>query len=159
MKRWLVEFFATGAYLGRLPKTPGTWGTLGAIPLAGWLRNLGQFGYMVAILVILIGAIGVAHIYDRRAEGHDASEIVIDEIIGYLVAVMWLPWTWQTIMSAFVLFRILDIFKPFPIGYLDRNLPGGLGVVMDDAFAGMVTNIILQIIYWQTHWLGQQWTP
>jgi phosphatidylglycerophosphatase A len=81
---------------------------------------------------------------------------VIDEVIGFLITMTWLPMTWQAYLAGFLLFRVLDIFKPFPIGYLDEKVPGGLGVVADDVAAGMIANIILQVVLVKTAWLGMQ---
>jgi phosphatidylglycerophosphatase A len=152
-----VEFLASFGYLGKIPKGPGTWGTLGAIPLVGVLQFLPPTGYMIFCALSIIVAIFVAQNYESSTGSHDASEIVIDEVVGYMVAMLWLPWTWQAVVLGFVLFRILDIWKPLFIGYLDRRLKGGLGVVMDDVAAGMVTNVILQILYVKTSWLGEKW--
>jgi phosphatidylglycerophosphatase A len=70
-----------------------------------------------------------------------------------------LPDTWQTFLAGFVLFRLFDILKPYPIRLMDQKLPGGFGVVMDDVAAGIVANLILQTIFVKTLWLGVQWSP
>jgi len=66
----------------------------------------------------------------------------------------WLPMTWQSMLFGFVLFRVLDILKPFPIGFIDKKVQGGLGVIADDVVAGLIANIALQVVYSQTNWLG-----
>ena len=86
----------------------------------------------------------------------NSKEIVIDEMIGFMIAMTWMPQTWQAYLAGFCLFRFLDILKPPPIRYFDRRVPGGLGVVLDDVVAGLVANIFLQFIYSQTPWLGIQ---
>ncbi len=69
---------------------------------------------------------------------------------------IWLPMTWQAILIGFVLFRVLDIGKPLFIGYLDKKVQGGLGVMLDDVAAGVIASLIMQVLYTQTNWLGSQ---
>jgi phosphatidylglycerophosphatase A len=148
---------ATGFGLGRMPKAPGTWGTLLGLPLAWAFQFTGTFGYMV--LTFLMAAIGIfaAEMYERAKGSHDSSEIVIDEVVGMLITLTWLPFNFITVILGFALFRFFDILKPFPISWLDRKVPGGIGVMADDMVAGVIANIILQIIYTETAWLGSQW--
>ncbi len=156
MPKLIIEALATGFYLGRAPKAPGTFGTLLGIPLAFLLYQIGAYGYMYSTAIFIIFAVVIADIYERAQATHDNSEIVIDEIAGFLVTMMWLPMTWQSFLAAFILFRILDAGKPFPISYVDKKIKGGLGVVADDILAGVIANIILQVVYTQTDWLGVQ---
>jgi phosphatidylglycerophosphatase A len=86
---------------------------------------------------------------------HDPGEIVIDEVIGYVIAATWLPLTWQTFVAAFVVFRLFDIWKPFPIRQIDQKAKGGLGTVLDDVAAGIAANMVLQFVYAQTGLLGE----
>lgn len=146
-----IEFVATGGYLGRLPKAPGTWGTIAAIPLSVFLNSFGPTVYLAATLMLIGLAIIAAQSYETLHGGHDSKEIVIDEIVGYLVAVVFLPVTWFWLLAGFALFRFFDILKPYPISYLDRNVKGGLGVVVDDLAAGLVSSLILQILL---RWTG-----
>ena len=154
----MVRLFATFFYLGTSPRIPGTIGTLGGIPVVLALFYLGELGYMAGALILTLVAIGVAQAFEEKYGVHDSREVVIDEVIGYVVAMTWLPITWQSFVFAFGIFRLLDGFKPFPIGYIDRRVKGGLGVVADDIFAGVITNLILQIVFAQTHWLGESLT-
>ena len=98
-------------------------------------------------LAIVALAILIADIYEKEHGDHDRQEIVIDEIAGFLVTMALIPFDWRWMILGFVLFRILDILKPFPISYLDQKVKGGLGVVVDDVAAGMIANIILQILF------------
>ena len=84
-------------------------------------------------------------------------DLGIDEIVGYLIAMTWLPLNWISLGLAFVLFRFFDILKPWPIREIDQRVGGGLGVVVDDVAAGIAASLILQVIYVQTNWLGSQW--
>lgn len=148
--------FVTYFKCGLSPRAPGTVGTLGAIPLAILLMYLGSIPHMIFVLVGLPIAIVACELYQKSKGGHDRQEIVIDEVFGYLITMTWLPLTWQSLVMGFLLFRILDIRKPFPIGLIDKKVKGGLGVMADDVVAGMIANFLLQIIYAKTNWLGAQ---
>ena len=147
---------ATVFGVGRIPKAPGTWGSLVTLPLVLGLMLLGPLVYMAVTLAMAIIAIIAAEQYEQQSEKHDSKEIVIDEVAGMLVTMTMLPMTWQSFVIGFILFRILDIFKPFPIRYFDRKVPGGFGVVIDDLVAGMIANGILQLMLYHTAWLGMQ---
>ncbi len=99
----------------------------------------------------------ICHLTEKSNLRHDSSEIVIDEVAGYLLAVAWLPNTWQTYVYAFVLFRVFDIIKPPPIKQIDKKIGGGFGVMADDMAAGIAANLILQWLYYSTSVLGMQW--
>jgi phosphatidylglycerophosphatase A len=150
------EAVATVGGIGRIKKAPGTWGTLAAVPLSVLLNWAGPLVAMGFILLLIPVGIVASQFYENQAGGHDHPEIVIDEVIGFLIAMTWLPMTWQAYVFGFVLFRFLDIVKPFPIGYMDKKIPGGVGVVADDVMAGALANIALQYLYSQTTWLGVQ---
>ena len=145
---------ATFFGIGKLRPAPGTWGTLATLPIAWGLMIAGQFWHMAACVALLPIAVLVCEAHEKHFGTHDSSEVVIDEVLGFLVTMVWLPITWQSFLAGFVLFRALDILKPFPISYLDRKVPGGVGAVADDLLAGVIANVILQIVYTQTHWLG-----
>jgi phosphatidylglycerophosphatase A len=142
----LIKFLASGAYLGYLPQAPGTFGTLWGIPLFYWLSRHSpevQVGFLVLFILAAVFVAGRA----ARAWGQkDPSRVVVDETVGYLVSVCGLPFTGFTVLGAFLIFRIMDIFKPFPIRKIDRELPGGWGIVLDDVLAGIYTNILLRLI-------------
>ena len=142
--------------VGRFPKGPGTAGTLATIPLVLLLANLGPIVYMAAVILLLPVGIVACEFYEQDNGGHDHKEIVIDEVLGFLITMVWLPMTWQAITIGFVLFRVLDITKPLFIGYLDKRIQGGLGVMIDDVAAGIIASLIMQTIYTQTNWLGSQ---
>jgi len=148
-----VTFFGAGLS----PKAPGTMGTLAALPLAYLLLRAGPLWFMGATLTLTIVAIFASDRYQKLKGGHDLQEIVIDEVVGLLIAITWLPITWQSFLGAFVFFRFFDILKPWPISVLDRKVMGGTGVVIDDVAAGLLANLILQIMFTQTNWLGSQW--
>jgi phosphatidylglycerophosphatase A len=148
-----ITFLATGFYLGKSPKAPGTFGTLGGIPIWFAFSALGPLGYIIMTLATIVVAIVVSDLYGKNFVEHDRQEIVIDEIAGYLVTMALLPLTLKWMILGFILFRIFDIWKPYPISYLNDHVKGGLGVVADDVAAGLVANILLQILL-QTNLLG-----
>ncbi len=154
MKHKLVEMLATGFYLGKIPFAPGTFGTLLGIPLAWGLVQGGPLFYMFGSILFLFFAVGVAELHELHVGDHDMSEIVIDEVIGYVVTMTWLPQTWQSYLAAFVAFRFFDIVKPWPVKAIDAKVPGGFGTVLDDVAAGLMANVVLQVIFFQTTWLG-----
>lgn len=146
-KRRTVEFLATAGFVGKLPKAPGTWGTLWGIPLGLWLATFGPMIYIVATGAAILLAVVIAQLYETQSGRHDAKEVVIDEVVGYLVTFAMLPPHWTSVVVSFVVFRFFDILKPFPISWLDRNVKGGLGVVIDDVAAGLAGSILLQFMY------------
>ena len=147
----VVECFAQWFGLGRLPFSPGTFGTLGAIPLVYALAGLGPLPYMIATFAFIFFAMWISHLYEKIHGEHDSSKIVIDEVAGFLVAMTLVPFTWANVAITFALFRFFDIVKPGPIRILDRRMTGGFGTVIDDVAAGLVVNILMQV------WLGRFW--
>jgi phosphatidylglycerophosphatase A len=154
-KNFLIQF-ATLFGVGKIKKAPGTWGTLVTLPWALGLNLLGPLFAMTITALLTPIVILSAELYEKKYGGHDSKEIVVDEFLGFIITMTWLPITVQSYVFGFLLFRLLDILKPFPIGYIDKKVRGGLGVVADDIAAGIIANIILQVIYTQTSWLGSQ---
>lgn len=148
-----IHILAFGFGAGASPKAPGTMGTLVAIPIFLLLSELPLFVYVV--LVLLITGFGV-YICDRCAKDlqvHDHSGIVWDEIAGYLITMIAIPMNLWTVFLGFVLFRFFDILKPWPIGYFDKQVKGGLGIMLDDVIAGIFSWVIL---YTLVHFLPLQ---
>jgi phosphatidylglycerophosphatase A len=150
----LLDNLATGFQVGRLGYAPGTLGTILAIPLAWLLSLTGPIPYIAGSLLVTMGAVFVAEWYEFQVQTHDNKEVVIDEVAGFIITMALIPITWLTVFAGFALFRFFDILKPYPISYFDRKIPGGLGVVADDIAAGVAANIVLQILYTNTNWLG-----
>lgn len=155
MKR-IVESLATGFYLGKMPFMPGTWGTLLGIPLAWLMLKAGSIGYLVISVALILFSSVVAEMHERFTSAHDPGEIVIDEVVGYVIAMTLLPPTWQSFLGAFLFFRLFDIWKPLVIRKIDQRVKGGLGTVLDDVAAGLAANVVLQVIAAQTNWLGEK---
>ena len=141
----IIVFIAEGCGIGRLPKAPGTFGTFLGIPLAYGVSFLGRTEAVIFTLLIIVFSIWIAHLAAKTLGKKDPGSVVIDEIAGMLVTLVGLKFNWTVVVSGFILFRTLDIFKPFPIGWLDQNLSGGVGIVADDVAAGIISNIILRI--------------
>ncbi len=152
----VLLLIATFFNVGKFSKAPGTMGTLATIPLWWALAQLGPLPYMLITILLIPVGVMAATAYVTYSNTQDNQEIVIDEVVGYLITMVWLPITWQSALLGFVVFRILDITKPPPIRNLDRSLKGGFGVMADDIAAGIIGSIIMQLVYTQTNWLGSQ---
>lgn len=137
---------ATWFGAGLVPFAPGTFGTLGALPLALALSYCPLTFRILLVFVFLATAIWASGRAESLLGKPDSPEIVVDEVTGFLVASFLLKASWLDVGLAFVLFRVFDILKPFPVGLLDRRLRGGLGIVMDDLAAGCYTLGAVEII-------------
>jgi len=144
--RAVVIFLASAAYVGYIPVASGTFGSLVAIPLF-WtfdgLRVTSAALYLLTYVAAVAAACWIAGEAERHLHEHDSHKIVIDEVVGYLAATLFLTPTWTHALLAFFIFRALDVIKPFPANYIDANLPGGAGVVLDDVVSGLYSNAIL----------------
>lgn len=128
---------ATWFGCGRVPKAPGTAGTLGAIPLYVLLARTGRAGVGLAAMVSTFVGVWAASVVARQLASKDPQVVVIDEVAGFLVTMVPVrTLSWQAVAAGFVLFRLLDSLKPWPIR-LAEKLPGGWGVVLDDVVAGV----------------------
>jgi phosphatidylglycerophosphatase A len=121
---------------GYAPVAPGTFGTLGAIPLYLLLSRASAPVYVGALVAVSVVGMLAAERAGRYWGVADASPIVIDEVAGYLVTMALVPFSWPAALAGFVLFRIFDVLKPWPASALDR-VKNGFGVVMDDLAAGV----------------------
>ncbi len=143
---WRV--LASGLGAGRVPVAPGTAGTLVAVPLAWALAQLPPTLHLLALAAALPAAALVCGRAARLDGRDDPGWIVLDEIVGFCVAVALLPPRPLTLAAGFALFRLFDIVKPPPAGWLDRHLKGGWGILLDDVAAGLWTRLILGILPW-----------
>ena len=142
-----LHFIAFGFGSGAAPIMPGTFGTLMAIPFYLLLRELPIGIYLLLTLVVAIFAIWLSDKFSKEIKVHDHPGMNIDEFVGYFVTMIAAPHTWIAVWLGFVLFRIFDIWKPFPISWLDNNVHGGFGMIIDDVAAGLVALVILQLIF------------
>jgi phosphatidylglycerophosphatase A len=142
----VIKFFATGFGSGLIGPAPGTCGTLVAVPLVYiMMKFLNPVTYLIATVAMVFVATAISELYELQVKTHDLGEVVIDEIVGFMVSMAWMPLSWKAFVAGFILFRFFDIIKPYPISYIDRKVRGGLGVVLDDVAAGLATNICLQM--------------
>ena len=144
--RRLVILIATWWGTGYSSVAPGTVGTIAAIPLFLLLSLLPLYGYILCVLAIGLAASWLAGRAEQIFGEKDNRRIVIDEVVGLLVAMAAVPLTWQYLLAGFVLFRIFDIIKPPPIRIIERTVKGGWGVVLDDVLAGIYAQIALRIL-------------
>ncbi len=143
----IVLFLATTGYAGYIPYAPGTFATLViAVPIYFAFALLPHPFYVYALFVFFWLACYISHKAETILQEKDSSRIVIDEVVGYLTALVYLPNNWLIILLAFVLFRFFDILKIYPVNLIERKVPGGLGVVLDDVMAGVYANICLQVL-------------
>jgi phosphatidylglycerophosphatase A len=140
----LSKAIATALGAGYSPIAPGTCGTAVTVPLALALAPLQLWQYALVLLAITAVGIWAADRADRAWGTHDSGRIVIDEVAGYLTTMALVDrGHWVPLAVGFVVFRALDIIKPPPIRWLDRTMPGGFGVVIDDVAAGLLGMVIM----------------
>ena len=145
MNRFIL-ILATGFSVGYSPIAPGTAGTLIAIPVYYYLSNIRSPLYEITLIGFFFLSVWVSQTAEMFFGKTDDQRIVIDEMMGFLITMLWVPKTILFIILGFFLFRFFDILKPFPIRHLEKSLKGGWGIVLDDLMAAVYSNIILQII-------------
>ncbi|WP_053827655.1 phosphatidylglycerophosphatase A, partial [Helicobacter heilmannii] len=131
------ECFLTLFYAGKFPKGPGTVGSVVALFLGLPLLYLSANTLFLCAVLIGLIAIKQIDIYEEQTQSHDDKQIVIDELVGMWMAMAIAGLSWLGVIASFVFFRLFDIYKPSLIGKIDRDVKGGLGVVGDDALAGI----------------------
>ncbi|MDO5674877.1 MAG: phosphatidylglycerophosphatase A [bacterium] len=144
----LFLFIATGAGSGYLPKAPGTWAS--ALTALCWLA-VGTFlpfhavPYLLFVAAVFVVGVASAGATEKLLDRPDPSLVVIDEVAGQLIALCAAPTHPLAALAGFILFRIFDIFKPFPVRWLDQHIHGGLGIMLDDVAAGLYALAVLQL--------------
>ena len=146
MNRFFL-LIATGFGVGYSPVAPGTLGTLVAIPVYYFLSDIPSPLYEITLISFFFLSVWISENAETFFGKKDDPRIVIDEVMGFLITMLWLPKTILFIILGFFLFRFFDILKPFPIRQWERRLKGGIGVVLDDVMAAMYANIILHLIF------------
>lgn len=157
----IAIFFATGAYAGLSPIAPGTAGSILACVVLLFIPSFQSALFFGIFIIVFIAGTWAASEAERFYQKEDAQQIVIDEIAGMVVSVLWLPTGWKTCLLALVLFRIFDIAKPFPVRQAEKignllsksgiespfisRFSGGLGVMLDDVLAGIYANVCVRI--------------
>jgi len=141
-----VHFLAFGFGSGLAPFAPGTFGTLAAIPLYLLMNTQSLTIYLLITLVVSIVGIWICDKSSNLLGVHDHSGIVWDEFAGFFVTMIAAPAGWLWVVVGFSLFRLFDIWKPWPISVLDKKVHGGLGIMVDDILAGVFSAICLQLL-------------
>ncbi len=140
-------FFATGCYSGKIPFAPGTFGTIAAIPFVLVFLIIPSSFYGVYIAGLILAAIYFSDQAEKILGEKDPGCIVIDEIAGFVVTMSLVSVNIYTLAAGFFIFRFFDIVKLGPVKYFENNFPGGAGVVLDDIMAGVLSAIVLKILY------------
>ncbi|MCD6040167.1 MAG: p [Gammaproteobacteria bacterium] len=142
------HFIAFGFGSGAAPFAPGTFGTLMGIPFYLAMQSLSHVLYLILLVLIILASMWLCDKVSKEIGIHDHSGMCLDEIVGYLVTMYAAPHGILWIWLGFLLFRLFDIWKPWPINYIDEKVSGGVGIILDDVLAGVYSMIILRILSW-----------
>jgi phosphatidylglycerophosphatase A len=144
---YFIVLLATGFGAGYSPIASGTAGTLIAIPIYFFISAIPSPIYEITLAAFFFLSIWISENAEIFFKRKDDGRIVIDEMMGFFITMLWIPKTARFIVIGFFLFRFFDILKPFPIRQLEKKIKGGFGVVLDDVLAGIYANIVLRLIY------------
>ncbi|MCA9029942.1 MAG: phosphatidylglycerophosphatase A [Planctomycetaceae bacterium] len=144
-----IVWLSVGCGLGHLPKGPGTWGSLGGLPVVWALQQSGypEIACAVGAVVLFVVGIPICQAGADHFQVKDPKQVVFDEIAAFPVVFLLVPMNWWTAILGFALFRLFDIAKPGPIRWLDK-WEGGLGIMADDTLASVFAGIVLTGVYW-----------
>lgn len=137
------HFLAFGCGSGAMPVAPGTFGTLFAIPVYLLMEGLAWPVYLAIVVALYVFGVWLCDRVSSDIGEHDHSGIVWDELVGYLLTMMAAPAGWVWIVVGFVLFRIFDIWKPWPINWADQKVSGGQGIMLDDVIAAVYAALVM----------------
>lgn len=141
-----ILFTAAWFGVGFMPFAPGTFGSLAALPFAAAAYSSGIIPSIVSFVLIISLSIWASGEAAKILKREDPSPVVIDETAGIFVTMFLIPLSWISIITGFILFRFFDIIKPFPVGFIDRRVKGGKGIVLDDLMAGVYANAGVRVI-------------
>jgi phosphatidylglycerophosphatase A len=144
----LIMALATGLYIGKIGKAPGTWGSLAALLPWLMLKDLSLPTYFLVLAAVFVLGFFVSGSAEKILDSPDAGCIVIDEFLGMFVTLIAAPAHPLAWALGFLLFRIFDIAKPFPVSWFDQKIHGGIGIMMDDVVAGLYAFLALQLLWW-----------
>ena len=139
-----IHLLAFGFGTGMSPVAPGTLGTLAAVPIVWALSALPDSLSAVVVLVFTVAGVHICQVAADTLETHDHPGIVWDEMAGLMVTLLFVPFSWTALAVGVVLFRIFDIWKPWPIGYVDKKIHGGIGIMLDDLIAAVFAGLVLR---------------
>ncbi len=145
IKQKSVMFLATGCYIGNISFAPGTFGSVLGLPLCFFLSKIDFSIAVLLTLIFILCAIWIASEAEKILKTEDPGCIVIDEIAGIILTLSGLPFNITSVTAGFLIFRALDIWKPYPIRFLENKFSGGIGIVLDDVVAGILSNLILRV--------------
>ncbi|MEM7401673.1 MAG: phosphatidylglycerophosphatase A [Pseudomonadota bacterium] len=148
-----VHLFSFGFGAGLSPIAPGTVGTLVAIPIFLLLSTQLAYIYLIFVTILFLMGCWSSRYTAKSLNVHDHPGIVIDEIVGYLITMVFVPVTWYWILLGFIFFRIFDIWKPWPISIADQRVKGGFGIMFDDVLAGILGLLSLHTVIWSVNFL------
>ncbi len=140
-----IHFLAYGFGAGLSPKAPGTAGTLVAIPLYLLLMCTSLVDYLSLMMLGLVAGVFICGYTAKRMGIEDPKGVVWDEIVGFIITMVGVPLGWAWVISGFLLFRLFDIWKPWPIRWLDRSIKGGVGIMLDDVVAAVFACVLLNL--------------
>ncbi|MCK5639915.1 MAG: phosphatidylglycerophosphatase A [Gammaproteobacteria bacterium] len=144
-----IHFLSFGFGSGLAQFAPGTFGTLAAIPVYLLLEPLGYMIFAIVTVALFLVGVVLCHTTALALGSHDHPAIVWDEIVGYLITMFMVPQGWEWVLAGFLLFRFFDILKPWPIRWIDRQVHGGFGIMLDDVLAGVFACLCLQgLVIW-----------
>lgn len=146
--KYPVHFLAHGLGTGWVPVAPGTVGSLVGVALFWLMAPLPPLRYAAITVILGVAGVFICGQTARDLGAHDPGSIVWDEMVGFLVAMYLLPRDWRWILAGFVIYRLFDIWKPFPIRVVERELGVGTGIIADDIVAGIYTVVILHLARW-----------
>lgn len=141
-----LHFLSFGFGSGFFPKMPGTIGTMIGVSIYICIPPLSWLPYLLVLIFSFLVGVFLCDYTSKVLGVHDHSAIVLDEIVGYLFTMFMVPNTWFFVLAGFVLFRLFDILKPWPISFIDSRVKGGLGIMLDDVIAAMFSFIIIHIV-------------
>src|SRR5579862_9809095 len=141
-----LYFIAFGLGSGAIPFAPGTFGTLFAIPFYLLLREFSLPIYLIITLLFIVFSAFLSDYISKKTHTHDHPGMCIDEFAGFFVTMINAPHGLQWVALGFILFRVFDIWKPWPIHVIDEKVQGGFGMVLDDILAGIFGLIIIQVL-------------
>lgn len=142
--RRLGLFIATCGYIGYVPVAPGTFGSAAGLLVFAAVRSSGsQVVEVLAIVVLFLIGIWSGTEAEHHFGGIDPAPVVMDEVVGMLITLAFLPVNWMGALVGFLVFRVLDVYKPWPAARFER-LPGGLGVMADDGMAAVYGNLVMR---------------
>ena len=148
-----IHILSFGFGSGLSPVAPGTMGTLVAIPIFLVLVTFPPVIYLFFVIILFFVGCWASGRTAEALNVHDHPGIVIDEIVGYLITMAMVPVTWYWVILGFLLFRLFDIWKPWPISIVDKQLKGGLGIMLDDGLAALYSLLSLHIVIWSVKFL------